>query len=148
MRERIKEGFTLIEMMVVVAIIGVLGAMLLPNVSRMLAKAKVSGTQGIVNSAFTSLMAYADDRGDYPICCWGDAHSLRDYLREYASFQHWDTFLRDSWNRWLRYHPPTCWGIVGAIYSRGANGSDQTWSCWWWRYRGFAGDDIGRAIRR
>ncbi len=149
MKKSIKKAFTMIEMMVVVAIIGVLGSVLLPNVTRMLDRARKSGTQEIVNSTLTGLMGYYEDQGDYPnVNYYNSTNNLRVYLQDYASYTNYDTFLQDGWKHWMSYHRPDCYGYVGAIYSNGSNGANNTWSCWWWRYRGFNSDDIGRVLKK
>lgn len=60
------KGFTLIELMVVVAVIGVLGAMLVPQVSRMVDKARVSRTTAELASIGNAMNIYLADVGSYP----------------------------------------------------------------------------------
>ena len=65
---RIRKGFTLIELMLVVAIIGLLAAIALPKFSNMMVKAKeasVLGHLGALRSALS--IYYADNEGMFPL---------------------------------------------------------------------------------
>ena len=149
MKKIVKKAFTMIEMMVVVAIIGVLSSVLLPNVTKMLDKSKKASSASVVNTTLTSLMQYYDDNGDYPVLWARNASNLlRPALRDYASYNNYGTFLQDTWKRWMSYHPATCWGTIGAIYSNGPNGTNSSWSCLVWRDTGFNSDDIGRVLKK
>ena|SRR3990167_6424017 len=153
---RKNKGFTLVEIMVVISVIGVLATILVPNVSGIVNKAKKSAAQGTVNSAYTALNAYFNDNGDYPrgaplmagYYAYNASYLLRDFLRDYSTFDRWETFLLDPWRQWMSYHGPLCWGTVGAIYSHGPDLGNNTWSCDAWRYWGFWGDDIGQSIKK
>lgn len=59
-------GFTLIEMLIVVAIIGILAALLIPNAMSALQKAKQKGTIKDINTIATGLMDYVTDKGNAP----------------------------------------------------------------------------------
>jgi len=59
-------GFTLIEMLIVVAIIGILAALLIPNAMSALQKAKQKGTIKDINTIATGLMDYVTDKGTLP----------------------------------------------------------------------------------
>jgi type II secretion system protein G len=59
-------GFTLIEMLIVVAIIGILAALLIPNAMSALQKAKQKGTVKDINTIATGLMDYVTDKGKAP----------------------------------------------------------------------------------
>lgn len=59
-------GFTLIEMLIVVAIIGILAALLIPNAMTALQKAKQKGTVKDVNTISTAIMDYVTDKGYAP----------------------------------------------------------------------------------
>jgi len=59
-------GFTLIEMLIVVAIIGILAALLIPNAMSALQKAKQKGTVKDINTIAAGLMDYVTDKGNAP----------------------------------------------------------------------------------
>lgn len=61
-----KKGFTLIEMLTVVLIIGVLTAMALPNYTRSLEKARATEAMNMVRAANDAVYAYAAERNKCP----------------------------------------------------------------------------------
>lgn len=60
-------GFTLIEMLIVVAIIGILAALLIPNAMSALQKAKQKGTVKDINTIATGMLDYVTDHGSAPV---------------------------------------------------------------------------------
>lgn len=60
-----EKGFTLIELMIVVAIIGILAAIAIPNFMRYQAKAKQSEAKGNLGSIYTSLVTYYSENDAY-----------------------------------------------------------------------------------
>ena len=61
-----KKGFTLIELMIVVAIIGILAAIAIPNFLRFQARARQSEAKTNLGAIFTSYAAYYADNTTYP----------------------------------------------------------------------------------
>jgi prepilin-type N-terminal cleavage/methylation domain-containing protein len=62
-----RKGFTLIELMIVIAIIIILAAIAIPNYLRMTDRARRSRVAGDFTSVATALEAYSVDWGHYPI---------------------------------------------------------------------------------
>ena len=65
MKEK-KKGFTLIELMIVVAIIGILAAIAIPNFLRFQARSKQSEARQNLGAIYTAYAAYFSDNNAYP----------------------------------------------------------------------------------
>lgn len=63
---RRRSGFTLVELLVVVAIIGVLVAILVPTVHRVRSQAQIASCKNLLKGIETALSAYQSDEGRYP----------------------------------------------------------------------------------
>jgi len=66
---RLKRGFTLIELMIVVAIIGLLAALAIPNFMRFQARAKQSEAKGNLKAIYTGQKSYYGDKQMYLDLC-------------------------------------------------------------------------------
>jgi len=62
---RNKKGFTLIELMIVVAIIGILAAIAIPNFLRFQAKSKQSEARELLSSVYTAQVAYFAEQNEF-----------------------------------------------------------------------------------
>ncbi|OGR45407.1 MAG: hypothetical protein A2X35_03970 [Elusimicrobia bacterium GWA2_61_42] len=65
--KNIKQGFTLIELMIVVAIIGILAAIAIPKFADLINKSKEGATKGALSSVRSALQVYyGDNEGWFP----------------------------------------------------------------------------------
>jgi type IV pilus assembly protein PilA len=64
--KRIQKGFTLIELMIVVAIIGILAAVAIPQYQDYTVKAKLSKVQSTLAPVKTAVALYFQEQGGFP----------------------------------------------------------------------------------
>lgn len=117
-------GFTLIELMVVVVIIGVLAAIVVPNVLSRADDARTTAARSDINNLVQALKLYKLDNQRYPSSEQGldalvrkpTAGSIPSNWRVYV-----EKLPNDPWNRPYQYVNPGVKGEVD-VFSFGADG--------------------------
>ena len=146
-----RAGFTLIEMIVVIAIIGILAAMTMPSVSMLTDKAKKARAQADVRAIGTGAIVYKMDNGVWPDASaagWsqhcGIRHLLDNFLmpqgtagrKRYLSKYPWPDPYGNNCGFIYRVRPD---GWYSFVLCRGQDRSPN--SCYYY-YNKVAGDDV------
>jgi general secretion pathway protein G len=124
LKQRVQLGFTLIELMVVLVIIGVLAALIVPNVLDRADDARVTAARTDINNLSNALKMYKLDNQRYPSAEQG-LQALMAKPTAGSIPPNWKPYLEklpnDPWGRPYQYLNP---GIKGEIdvMSLGADG--------------------------
>ncbi len=97
MKHRPSNGFTLIEVLIVIAIIGVLLLILLPIYQGALQKSRQKGTMSDINSLAKAVMAYITDHDSAPADPGGDILSCPQFIKEVSPYHIMTVPVYDQW---------------------------------------------------
>jgi general secretion pathway protein G len=121
-----EQGFTLLEIMIVVVIIGLLAAMVAPSLMGNVDKAQIARTRGDIRTIETALNLYRLDNFRYP----SGSEGLQALVTNPgdAAAPNWKQQLKklpvDPWNRPYQYASPGQHGEFD-VFSLGADGQES-----------------------
>jgi general secretion pathway protein G len=131
-------GFTLIELMVVLVIMGVLAALIVPNIIGRTDEARQTAAKTDISTIMQALKLYKLDNGIYPTQQQGLA-ALVGKPQTPPAPGNWKPYLEklpmDPWGRPYQYLNPGVKGAVdvfsyGAAGKPGGEGTDATIGSW------------------
>jgi general secretion pathway protein G len=124
--KKLNRGFTLVEMLLVVTIIGILAALVIPKIAGTSERARITAAQADIKGGIkTALDRYEVDNGFYP-------KSLADLVTRPSDAKNWngpylDEVPKDPWQQPYVYVYPGRNNTTGYdLYSIGPDGQDGT----------------------
>ena len=120
-RLRQQDGFTLIEIMVVVVIIAILAALIVPNVVGRAEQARLTKASADIRTLESALAMYRLDNGHYPSTDQG----LQALVKKPAGDPPANDWRKGGYVRLLPQDP---WGHAYQYLAPGAHGAYDLWS--------------------
>lgn len=123
-----QQGFTLIEIMVVIVILGILGAMIVPNILGRTEETRITAAKGDIRAIGNALDLYRLDNFNYPSTDQG-LEALVTKPSGFPEPKNWnpDGYLpklpADPWGNPYQYISPGSHGHYD-LYSLGADGKE------------------------
>ncbi len=122
-----QNGFTLIEVMVVIVILGILAALIVPNVIGQGDKARIGTTKSTLSTTASTLDLFKLDNARYPTTQEG----LDALIHKPANAKSWPNggyikggLPKDGWDNDLQYISPGSNGKPYDLYSFGSDGKE------------------------
>jgi len=123
-RIRKNTGFTLIEILVVITILGILGALVIPKIMDRPNDARVAATKQQIADTVQALNLYKLDAGSFP----SSSQGLGALVQKPSSGKvppNWRVYMdqmpKDAWGNELQYRSPGLHGEID-VFSLGADG--------------------------
>jgi general secretion pathway protein G len=116
-----QQGFTLIEIMVVVVILGILGALVVPNILGRTGEARATAAKSDIQSISNALDLYKLDNHSYPSTDQG-LEALVTQPSGYPEAKNWNP------DGYLKRLPQDPWGNDYQYVSPGSNGAFDLYS--------------------
>ncbi|HYM34464.1 MAG TPA: type II secretion system major pseudopilin GspG, partial [Steroidobacteraceae bacterium] len=121
-----EHGFTLLEIMVVIVIIGILSALIVPGIVGQIEKARVTKAQHDIRAIESALEMYKIDNFHYPTTEQG----LKALVEKPVDAKNWkpggyvDRLEKDPWDTNYQYAFPGTHGRPFDLFSYGADGKE------------------------